>query len=231
MEQQAELVVKEKQLVVPGEVLARGLEWLPSSGCYRSNNEIRAKQLGLVRIKERFVGVVPLAGVYVPRPGDGVIAVVNDIQSTFWILDINSPYDSILQLGEAVGEYVDTAKTDISVYYDIGDVVYAKVMAVSRSKSVQLTMNDYRAKKLIGGRLMRITPSKVPRVIGKEGSMIELIKNKTGCQIVVGQNGVVWLKGEKEALAAKAVVTIEAEAHTEGLTDRITKLLEGGMNE
>ncbi|MBU5557978.1 MAG: exosome complex RNA-binding protein Rrp4 [Candidatus Aenigmatarchaeota archaeon] len=227
--EQAMLLAKERQLVVPGEVLAKGFEWLPSAGCYRANNEIRAKQLGLVRIKERFIGVIPLAGVYVPRPGDGVIGVVNDIQPTFWIVDINSPYDSILQLGEAVGEYVDTTKTDISVYYDIGDVIYAKVMAVSRSKSVQLTMNDYRAKKLIGGRLMHITPSKVPRLIGREGSMIELIKNKTGCQIIVGQNGVVWLKGEKEALAAKAVLTIEAEAHTEGLTDRITKLLEEGV--
>ncbi len=230
MEQaQAALLAKERQLVVPGEVLARGLEWLPSAGCYRNDNEVRAKQLGLVRIKDRFVGVTPLAGVYVPRPGDGIIGVVTDIQSTFWIVNINSPYDSIVQLGEAVGEYVDTTKTDISVYYDIGDVIYAKVLSVSRGKSVQLTMNDYRAKKLIGGRLMRITPSKVPRLIGKAGSMVELIKNKTGCQIVVGQNGVVWLKGEKEALAAKAVIQIEAEAHIEGLTDRVTKMLDGGV--
>lgn len=229
MEQKtSELLVKEKQLVIPGDVLARGLEWLPSAGCYRANNEVRAKQLGLARLKDKFVGVMPLAGVYVPRPGDGVVAIVEDMQATFWITDINSPYDAILQIGEAVGEFVDISKTDISVYYDIGDVVYAKVLAVTRSKSVQLTMNDYRAKKLIGGRLMRVTPSKVPRVIGREGSMIELIKNKTGCQIVVGQNGVIWLKGEREALAAKAVATIEAEAHTEGLTDRITKLLESG---
>lgn len=219
------LLVKEKQLVIPGDVLARGLEWLPSAGTYRVNSEIRAKQLGLVRLRDKFIGIVPLAGVYVPRPGDGVIAIITDMQATFWITDINSPYDAILQVGEAVGEFVDITKTDISVYYDIGDVIYAKVLAVTRSKSVQLTMNDYRAKKLIGGRLMRITPSKVPRLIGREGSMIELIKSKTGCQIVVGQNGVVWLKGEREALAAKAIARIDAEAHTEGLTDRITKML------
>ena len=56
--------------------------------------------------------------------------------------------------------------------------------------------------------------------------MIELIKNKTGCQIVVGQNGVVWLKGTNEGLAAKTVLMIEREAHTEGLTERITQFLE-----
>jgi len=75
---------------------------------------------------------------------------------------------------------------------------------------------------------LTITPSKVPRLIGKQGSMIELIKNKTNCQIIVGQNGVVWIKGEQEGLAAKAILTIENESHISGLTDKITAMLEKG---
>jgi len=224
----SELLVKERQLVIPGETLARGLDFLPSSGCYRVDNEIKAKLMGLVKLKDRFIGIVPLAGVYIPKPGDGVIGLVEDMQTTIWVLDINSPYDAILPLGEAVGEYVDLSKTDISVYYDIGDLIYAKVLNVSKSKQVQLTMNDYRARKLIGGRVLTITPSKVPRLIGKEGSMIELIKDKSKCQIIVGQNGVVWLKGEREGLAAKAILTIERESHIVGLTDRISELLNKG---
>jgi len=225
VEKKSELLVKERQLVAPGDAVARGLDYLPGAGCYRKNTDIKSKLLGLVRLKDRVVGVVPLSGVYVPKPGDGIIATVSDMQSTFWILDINSPYDALLQLGEATAEYIDIAKTDISIYFDIGDVVYAKVLSVSRSKNVTLTMNDYRAKKLIGGRIMKVTPSKVPRIIGKEGSMIELIKNYTGCHIVVGQNGVVWLKGSNEALAAKTVLMIEREAHIRGLTDRVTAML------
>ena len=228
---ESELFVKERQLVIPGEVLARGLDFLPSSGCYRVNNELKSKLLGLVRLKDRFVGIVPLAGVYIPKTGDGVIALVEDMQSTIWITDINSPYDAILPLSEAVGEYVDLNKTDISIYYDIGDLIYAKVLNVSKSKQVQLTMNDHRARKLAGGRVLMITPSKVPRLIGKQGSMIELIKNETKCQIIVGQNGVVWIKGEKEGLAAKAILTIESESHISGLTDKITAMLKGVSNE
>jgi len=224
----SELLVSERQFVIPGDTLATGLDFLPSSGCFRENNRIKAKLMGLVKIKERFLGVVPLAGVYIPRQGDGIIGLIEDMQTTMWICDINSPYDAILTLGEAVGEYVDLTKTDISVYYDIGDLIYAKVLNVSKSKQVQLTMNDHRSRKLIGGRLLKITPSKVPRLIGKDGSMIEQIKNQTKCQIIVGQNGVVWLKGEKEGLAAKAVLTINAESHIVGLTDKISKLLEKG---
>ena len=225
---ESKLFVKERQLVLPGEALANGLDYLPGAGSYRLENELRSKLLGLVRLKDRFVSIVPLAGVYVPRQGDGVIAVVEDMQSTFWILNINSPYDAIMQIGEAVGEYVDLTRTDISAYYDIGDVIYAKVLSVSKSKQIQLTMNDPRAKKLTGGRTLHITPSKVPRLIGKAGTMVEMIKAKTECQIVVGQNGVVWIKGQKEGLAAKAVLTIEREAHTTGLTDRMTAMLEVG---
>ena len=193
-----ELIVKDRQLVMPGEVLAKGLDFLPSSGTFRDNEGIKSKLLGLVRIKERFVGVMPLSGVYIPKSGDRILGTIEDMQSTFWIVNLNSPYDAILPLSEGVNEFVDLSKTDISVYYDIGDIIYAKVLNVSKTKSVSLTMNDYRAKKLTGGRLLTVTASKVPRIIGKEGSMIELIKTKTGCNIVIGQNGVVWLKGEKE---------------------------------
>lgn len=223
---ESELLVNERELVIPGQILAKGLDYLPSSGCFRANDEVKAKLLGLVRLKDRFVSIVPLAGVYIPKPGDGVIGFVKDMQTTLWVIDINSPYDSIMVLAQAVDEYIDLNKTDISMFYDIGDVIYAKVLSVSKSKSVHLTMNDYRARKLIGGRIMKITPSKVPRLIGREGSMIEMIKDKTKTQIIVGQNGIVWLKGEKEALAVEAVLTIENESHTVGLTDRISELLE-----
>ena len=227
-EVKSELLVKERQLVIPGESLAMGLDFLPSTGSFRENNEIKSKILGLARIKDRFVSVIPLSGVYIPKTRDGVIGFVEDMQTTMWIVDINSPYTAILLLGEAVGEYVDLNKTDISIYYDIGDVIYSKVLNVSKAKRVQLTMDDHRTRKLIGGRILKITPSKVPRVIGKAGSMIELVKEKTKCQIIVGQNGIIWIKGEKEGLASKAILTIERESHITGLTDKISELLDKG---
>ena len=222
--EKSELLVKERDLVTPGDVLARGLDYIPSAGSYRSGTDVKSKFLGLVRLKEKIVSVTPINGVYIPKPGDGIIATVSDLQNTFWILDVNSPYDAILPISEATPERIEMG-TDISVFFDVGDVIYCKVLNVSKSKNTSVTMDDYRAKKLIGGRLMTVAPSKVPRIIGKEGSMIELIKRFTGCQITVGQNGVVWLKGSNEALAAKTILMIENEAHLEGLTDRITAML------
>ncbi len=58
--------------------------------------------------------------------------------------------------------------------------------------------------------------------------MINMIKDQTKCEIVVGQNGVVWVKGDHamERIARKVIKTIEEQAHTSGLTDRVRKMLE-----
>jgi exosome complex component RRP4 len=88
-------------------------------------------------------------------------------------------------------------------------------------------MKDMLARKLFGGITIKITPYKVARVIGKGGSMIELIKKKTGSEIYVGQNGVIWIKGGNKEKAIEAILTIEKEAHTVGLTEKIAKMLGG----
>ncbi|NOZ82040.1 MAG: RNA-binding protein [Candidatus Micrarchaeota archaeon] len=225
---ESKLLVKDKQIVIPGEDLAVGYDFLPGRGTFRTGESIRSKVLGQVRLKEKLVNVISLSGVYIPKPGDGVIGVVDDVQTTFWVININSPYKGILLLSEAVKEFVEVSKTDIARYFDIGELIYTKVINVTKSKIVTLSMMDPRAKKLRGGRIVTIIPSRVPRLIGKKGSMIEMIKEKTGCQIVVGQNGVVWLKGEREDLATKAILEVEKESYTSGLTERIARLLEEG---
>ena len=58
--------------------------------------------------------------------------------------------------------------------------------------------------------------------------MISMIKQETGCNIILGLNGVVLVTGknlEDEQLAVQAILKIERESHTSGLTDRITQML------
>ncbi len=222
----SELLVEEKNIVVPGELLAKGIDFLPGYGSFKEDGEIRSKILGLVKVKEHIISVVPLSGIYIPMKGDGVIGIVSDVQISSWLVDINSPYIGFLPLSEGTEEFIDLTRSDITDYFDVGDVVYVRINKVTKRKDVQLTMKDRMCRKLYGGNIIRITPAKVPRLIGRSGSMIEMIKKKTGCHIIVGQNGLVWIKGEKETLAAKAVLMVERESHTEGLTDRISEMLD-----
>jgi len=217
------MMTETREIVLPGEVLVDVKEGRPGHGTFVEDGKIISKFLGILK-KGEYISVVPLSGVYLPKRGDKIIGFITGIEKVGWVVDINSPWEAFLPLSEAVDEFIDFRKTDIIRYYDVGDIVYANILDVKRG-NIQLTMKEPMARKLKGGVTIRITPSKVPRLIGKEGSMINTIKEKTGTVIRVGQNGVVWISGEKVDKAIKAIKMIEEKSHIIGLTEEISKLL------
>jgi exosome complex component RRP4 len=119
-------------------------------------------------------------------------------------------------------------KDDLPQVLDAGDLVVAKVVSYDRTHDPQLTVAEPGLGKITRGQILKVTPTKVPRIIGRKGSMISMIKQETGCNIILGVNGVVLITGktlEDEQLAMMAILKIEAESHTTGLTDRITQML------
>jgi exosome complex component RRP4 len=119
-------------------------------------------------------------------------------------------------------------KDDIRQQFDVGDMLAAEVIAFNRTRDPVLSVKGRGLGKLRGGRIIEILPAKVPRLIGRKGSMINLIKNETNTRMIIGQNGWVWVSGksvESELLVEKIVRKIEKESHTSGLTDRIKELI------
>lgn len=220
-----ELLKKERDFVVPGDEIVRSLDFVPGKHCFRNGDAIVAKRLGLVSVSGRIVSVIPLSGRYVPQVGDMVIGKVVEIQPNGWILDISAPYDAYLPLS-GVREYIDTTKTTLGSIYGVGDYLYGNVHVASGT-SIHISMQDTRARKLTSGQIVSMSPAKVPRLIGKQGSMIIMIKNKTNTQISVGQNGLVWVNGDQAEKVKEVIQFIEAQAHAIGLTDRVAKLLGG----
>ena len=220
------LLINERDIVVPGELLAEGMDYLPSEGTFREGDKIIASQVGLINVTNRVVKIIPLSGKYGPKRGDTVIGTITDILYSGWLVDIGYAYLASLPLRDT-SEFIDKG-ADLSQYYDFGDIICAKVAKVIR-KSVDLTMKAPGLRKLKGGIVIGITSSKVPRIIGKQGSMISMIKEKTNCKITVGQNGKVWILGEDpkmEKLAIDTIRKIDKEAHENGLTDKIKNFLE-----
>ena len=214
--------MEERKFVIPGDEIGEGRS---GHNAYFENGKVFSKVVGIAEKRGDMCFVIPLSGVYSPKRGDGVIGRVFEVSFSKWIIEINSPYKGVLPLNEAVDEFVDLAKTDLTKYFDYGDLVFTEITSVSNSKNVQLSMRDRKCRKLREGRLMEVTPTKVPRIIGKNGSMVEMIKRITDTQIVVGQNGVVWIKGDNEVAAAEAIMTVEKMSHTQGLTERIKTML------
>ncbi|MCC5994008.1 MAG: exosome complex protein Rrp4 [Candidatus Aenigmarchaeota archaeon] len=216
----------QREIVLPGSYIGerKGRKIV---NCYVEGEKVYSKVLGVLKISDEEICVVPLAGKYFPKVGDRIIGRIEEIEVSGWWVDINSPYMAFLPLSEAVDEFVDVRRVDLSRFYDIDDIIFCKITKVTKNKIIQVSMKDVLARKLFGGITIKITPYKVARVIGKGGSMIELIKEKTGSEIYVGQNGVIWIKGGKKEKAIEAILTIEREAHTIGLTEKIAKMLSG----
>ena len=216
---------KVREISIPGELIGSSKTFKTGYGTYIEGDKIFSKFVGVLQKSEEYVSVIPLSGVYVPQPNDKIIGVVEEAEKFGWILNINSAWQGFLSLSEGVDEYVDLKRINPTRYFDVGDIVYTEVKESRRGGDIQLTMKTPIARKLKGGVIIKITPSKVPRLIGKQGSMVNLIKEKTGTIIRVGQNGLVWVSGENGDKAIKAIKMIDEKSHIYGLTDEIAKLL------
>jgi exosome complex component RRP4 len=221
------MLVQEKEIVVPGEPLSLGMESFPGSGTYRDGNHIVAGRLGMVQLEGRTIKLIPLSGRYIPKKYDVIICKVFDVNMSGWRLETNSPYQAMLPMKEASSQFIERG-ADLTQFFDIGDHIVCKIINVTSQKLVDVSMKGPGLRKLKGGRIFEVAPNKVPRIIGKQGSMVSMIKEASGCQISVGQNGLIYVEGspESELLAIRAIKKIEEESHKSGLTERIKAFLE-----
>jgi len=213
-----------REVFLPGDEVG-GENQKSGYGTYREDGKIYSSHVGVRTGRNEFVNIIPLGGKYNPRPGDQVIAYIEEIGPTYWMTNINSPYPAPLHVNDTPWKvnFGDTAK-----YLEINDVIIAVISSVDEIKHVQISMKEHGHRRVNSGSIVEITPSKVPRVIGKGGSMISLIKNTANCRLFVGQNGRIWIDGEEEAieLAIRAIEMIERESHSFGLTEKVNTFLE-----
>ncbi|MET1128773.1 MAG: exosome complex RNA-binding protein Rrp4 [Thermoproteota archaeon] len=234
----AKILVENRAIVTPGEPIAElddsDIEYNPAH-IIRVGNKLFPTVVGLAQIEEEGedekkyrVSIVPLEGVYLPKPGDVVIGLVKDIGVTHWEVDINSPYTAILTVQEVLNRPFNPAADNLRKYFDVGDYVIAKVLAFDRSRDPLLTVKGEGLGRITEGVIIEVKPSRVPRVIGKKRSMLNMLTSETGCQINVGANGRIHAICDNKAmedLLVLAIKKIEAEAHTTGLTERIRELI------
>jgi exosome complex component RRP4 len=215
----------ERQLVLPGELLATG-NVKGGNGTYKDGDGLYAGCLGIKSSRDGFVSVIPLSGKYIPRRGDFVVGKVVEMTPSAWVIDLNSPYVAPLPGSETPW---DVQFGEAKKFMGIGDTVLVEIRDVDDMKKVSVTMNGPNLRKMVGGQTIDVDATKVPRIIGRGGSMIGLLKRLTRCHIIVGQNGRIWLDGTVEDLnlALAAIRKIEADAHKLGLTDAIASFIEG----
>ena len=213
-----------REIVVPGDVLSTRGD-TGGDNTYERDGKLYAAILGVKNYSQNGISVMPIGGVYMPSTGDTVIGIINDIAASNWMVDISAPYPAPLHVNEVPWkvEFGDTSK-----YLNVGDAVLLKILMVDESKKIQVTMNDSGLRKLDGGMIVDVPYCKVSRIIGKSGSMIQMLKNMTDCRIFIGQNGRIWIDGDDEnaEVAADAIRYIEENSQKGNLTEKVKALIE-----
>ena len=215
-----------RDIVIPGDVLFEG-RTRTGDNTYRSQGKVCATRIGLVEYGRGIVSVIALEAGYNPLIGDLIVGEVLDINLGRWVVDIDAPTPAVLNVPDAIDAPFrpDIVMPDI---LDVGDTLVAKVVDMDRRRTPILSLLGRDLGKVENGFTVRITPSKIPRLIGKKGSMVNMILKETGCRITIGQNGRVLIQGrtrEQEEIVVNVVNRIEREAHTTGLTNRIQEYM------
>jgi exosome complex component RRP4 len=218
-----------RKQVIPGDVIASG-DYRVGSFVEKRGSDFVALRVGLAEIMRNDVKVIPLSGPYIPRTEDQVVGKVVDVTGYGWELDINSCFKGYLPGQFVFGREFSPATHDLTSRFRVGDLVLAKIASFDRSRDPQISIRGPGLGKIPSGELVRISATKVPRLIGRKGYMINMIAGETHTDLKVGQNGWVVIDGPPEGVvkAIKAIRMIEEEAHMADLTQKVQNFLLSG---
>ncbi|MDP3781243.1 MAG: exosome complex RNA-binding protein Rrp4 [Thermoproteota archaeon] len=217
-----------KRYVIPGDVITTG-PYRPDQNVTLDGNRIIATVIGISEISDDGVRVIPLTGMYIPKSSDLVIGKVVSHTSLSWEVDINSCYVGILPAADVFGRDFSAHADELTSKLDKGDLIAARIVNFDRTRDPLITIADRELGKIESGTLIKISPSKVPRLIGKRGSMIQTVEMATHAVITIGQNGLIVVSCDDSnglLKAIKAIRMIEEEAHMANLTDKVKEMLE-----
>ena len=217
-----------RKYVIPGDVITTG-PYRPEQNVILEGNKIMATTVGISEIYDDTVKVIPLTGMYIPKNNDLVIGKIVSHSSLSWEVDINSLYPGMLPASDVFGRNFQASSDDLNSKLKKGDLIVARIGNFDRSRDPLITIGERELGKIESGELVRISPSKVPRLIGKHGTMIQIIETATNATITIGQNGLVVVSCEHPdglLKAIKAIKMVEKQAHIANLTDRIKSMLE-----
>jgi len=217
-----------RKYVIPGDVITSG-PYRPEQNVVLDGERIIATAIGISEIYDDTVRVISLTGKYIPKINDLVVAKVLSHSSLSWELDINSSYVGFLPAADVFGRDFSAHADELNSKLKKGDLVVARIANSDRSRDPLLTISDRELGKIESGELVKISPSKVARLIGKRGTMIQTIEMATGAIITIGQNGWIVVSCENSdglLKAIKAIQMVEEQTHIANLTDRVKSMLE-----
>jgi exosome complex component RRP4 len=216
--------MSENQFVLPGDVIVTG-DYRPEQNVILEGNRLMSTATGFSEIKDDLVTVTPLTGLYTPKTDDLVIGKIVSHNALSWEVDINSYYSGILTASDIFGKDYSPSRDDLSLKLKTGDIILARIANVN-SRDPLITITGENLGKIDSGELIKISPTKIPRLTG---SVIQTIEASTNATITAGQNGLIILKCDNSTGLKKSIASIKMigmAQHDANLEEKIQKFLD-----
>ena len=199
--------MSQDQFVIPGDIIIAD-DCRLGQNVILDGNRVMSTAIGFSEIKDNLVNVTPLTGLYTPKTDDLVIGKIISHNALSWQVDINSYYSGILTAFDIFGKDYSPSRDDLSLKLNTGDIILARIANVN-SRDPLITIIGENLGKIASGELVKISPTKISRLIGKHSSRIQTIEASTNATITVGQNGLIILKCDDSTGLKKAIATIK----------------------
>ena len=218
-----------KRYVLPGDAITTAPLRLQANVTLEGKRII-STAIGLSDVSYDSVRVIPLSGIYLPKVDDLVIGMIKYIHGNSWFADINSCYEGMLLAKDVFGRGSNATLGEMKASLDKSDLILARIANSDRTREPLLSISGQNLGKIDSGELVKISPTKIPRLIGKHGSMIQTIEASTNATITIGQNGLIVLKCDDSTGLKKAVESIKMmneTLHNTNLEQKIQNILDG----
>ena len=180
-----------KRIVIPGELITDQRKKV-GENVFIKENKIYSSVLGLLNETDDYISIVPLNGPYIPQENDPVVCVVRNVTANGYIIDVNSHSDCFFP------------KSFVTRELKIGQILFARVKGVDGVEVSELDNINI----LPDGLIYSVSSVKIPRIIGKNDSMLNILKKYTFSNILVGRNGWIWYVSKNGILLEKALSLI-----------------------
>ena len=220
--------MNQNQFVIPGDIIVTGSYTL-AQNVVLDGDKVMSTAIGFYEIEDNQVNVIPLTGLYTPKIDDFVIGKVISHSSLSWEVNINSYYASMLPASDIFGRNYLPSKDDLSLKLNVGDIVAARIVNAGGTRDPLISIAGQNLGKIDSGELIKISPTKIPHLIGKHGSMIQTIEAATNATVTIGQNGLIVLKCDNSAGLKKAIASIkmmDKALHDTNLMEKVQNLLD-----
>ncbi|BCS90730.1 MAG: exosome complex component Rrp4 [Candidatus Micrarchaeota archaeon] len=190
-----------REIVLPGDIVI--VDEVNRDILYKDRDNLYATVISLYDPATKTI--VPLEQIWKPRVEEKVVGIVQELSRKGYIIWLHPLYKGVLRINKEL-------KT--------GDAVYAEIKAINGGV-IDLKL----IRELSNYSIIKIKSTRIPRVIGKNSSMINQIKELSKSDIVVGMNGVIAVRGPNTEKVFSVLRLIEKEAHKTGLTEKVSKML------